>query len=217
MCAAFIKAERAGLGDKKLRPWIDNYVQVRVDRPVSPRGRHAGAQPAAAGVVVARRSLHERALPGAGRKTHRRAALLRRCGQADPAVLRAHVRARRRGCSCTAGCRACSTIRRSTGRAPMAGPSWRWSSCWRCCPRIIRRATEILELFRAHAAGLIADQGHAGLWHQLLDRRESYEETSASAMFVFAYRARHQSRLAGSAGLRARGVAGLECRGDEGE
>ena len=44
----------------------------------------------------------------------------------------------------------------------------------------------ILALFRAHAAGLIANQGHAGLWHQLLDRRESYEETSASAMFVFA-------------------------------
>jgi len=44
---------------------------------------------------------------------------------------------------------------------------------------------KILGLFRAHAAGLIATQGHAGLWHQLLDRRESYEETSASAMFVF--------------------------------
>src|SRR5690349_71276 len=46
--------------------------------------------------------------------------------------------------------------------------------------------TKILELYRAHAASLAAAQGHAGLWHQLLDRRESYEETSASAMFVFA-------------------------------
>ena len=44
----------------------------------------------------------------------------------------------------------------------------------------------ILALLRAHAAGLTAAQGHAGRWHQLLDRRESYEETSASAMFVFA-------------------------------
>jgi unsaturated rhamnogalacturonyl hydrolase len=44
----------------------------------------------------------------------------------------------------------------------------------------------ILDIYRAHAAGLTAVQGHAGLWHQLLDRRESYEETSASAMFVFA-------------------------------
>jgi rhamnogalacturonyl hydrolase YesR len=44
----------------------------------------------------------------------------------------------------------------------------------------------ILALLRAHAAGLTAVQGHAGRWHQLLDRSESYEETSASAMFVFA-------------------------------
>ena len=45
---------------------------------------------------------------------------------------------------------------------------------------------KILALFKDHATGLIANQGHAGLWHQLLDRRESYEETSASAMYVFA-------------------------------
>jgi rhamnogalacturonyl hydrolase YesR len=45
---------------------------------------------------------------------------------------------------------------------------------------------KVLALFREHAAGLTANQGHAGLWHQLLDRRESYEETSASAMYVFA-------------------------------
>jgi hypothetical protein len=44
----------------------------------------------------------------------------------------------------------------------------------------------ILALYRQHAEGIIANQGHAGLWHQLLDRRESYEETSASAMYVFA-------------------------------
>jgi rhamnogalacturonyl hydrolase YesR len=44
----------------------------------------------------------------------------------------------------------------------------------------------VLALFKQHAAGLTAHQGHAGLWHQLLDRRESYEETSASAMYVFA-------------------------------
>jgi rhamnogalacturonyl hydrolase YesR len=44
---------------------------------------------------------------------------------------------------------------------------------------------QILALYRAHAIGLMQAQGHAGLWHQLLDRRESYEETSASAMFVF--------------------------------
>jgi unsaturated rhamnogalacturonyl hydrolase len=45
---------------------------------------------------------------------------------------------------------------------------------------------KILALFREHARGLAACQGHAGLWHQLLDRTDSYEETSATAMYVFA-------------------------------
>jgi unsaturated rhamnogalacturonyl hydrolase len=43
----------------------------------------------------------------------------------------------------------------------------------------------VLELLRAHVRGLAATQGHAGLWHQLLDRPESYEETSATAIFTF--------------------------------
>lgn len=45
---------------------------------------------------------------------------------------------------------------------------------------------KILEIFRTHVRGLAAVQGHDGLWHQLLDRPESYAETSASAMYVFA-------------------------------
>ncbi|MDR1011828.1 MAG: glycoside hydrolase family 88 protein [Opitutaceae bacterium] len=45
----------------------------------------------------------------------------------------------------------------------------------------------ILALLRAHARGLAATQGINGLWHQLLDRPETYEETSASAMFVYAF------------------------------
>ncbi|MCF7734340.1 MAG: glycoside hydrolase family 88 protein [Cephaloticoccus sp.] len=44
----------------------------------------------------------------------------------------------------------------------------------------------VLELYRAHARGLAAVQGSAGLWHQLLDRPDSYLETSASAMFTYA-------------------------------
>ena len=39
---------------------------------------------------------------------------------------------------------------------------------------------------REHIRGLAETQGTNGLWHQLLDRPETYEETSASAMFVFA-------------------------------
>jgi rhamnogalacturonyl hydrolase YesR len=43
-----------------------------------------------------------------------------------------------------------------------------------------------LDLLREHIRGLAGTQGINGLWHQLLDRPETYEETSASAMFVFA-------------------------------
>ncbi len=44
----------------------------------------------------------------------------------------------------------------------------------------------VLAQYRAHAAGLAAVQGRTGLWHQLLDRNDSYLETSASAMYVYA-------------------------------
>lgn len=47
------------------------------------------------------------------------------------------------------------------------------------------RRAALLKIFRAHARGLAAVQGATGLWHQLLDRPDSYRETSATAMFVY--------------------------------
>jgi unsaturated rhamnogalacturonyl hydrolase len=43
----------------------------------------------------------------------------------------------------------------------------------------------MLELYRAHVQGLVATQSHQGLWHQLLDKPDSFLETSASAMFTY--------------------------------
>jgi len=45
---------------------------------------------------------------------------------------------------------------------------------------------KVLEIFRRGARGAAETQGSIGLWHQLLDRTDSYLETSASAMFTFA-------------------------------
>ena len=53
-------------------------------------------------------------------------------------------------------------------------------------PKDHPQTTQLRNIFRAHAAGLRRVQAPSGLWHQLLDRPDSYEETSASAMFVFA-------------------------------
>jgi unsaturated rhamnogalacturonyl hydrolase len=45
--------------------------------------------------------------------------------------------------------------------------------------------SEVLALLRAQIRGIAALQSSTGLWHQLLDRPDSYLETSGSAMFVF--------------------------------
>ena len=44
----------------------------------------------------------------------------------------------------------------------------------------------VLDLFQRAVQGVAAVQGGNGMWHQLLDKPDSYLETSASAMFTFA-------------------------------
>lgn len=46
---------------------------------------------------------------------------------------------------------------------------------------------QILELLKAHAKGLASYQSGSGFWHQLLDRQDSYLETSATAIYAYAY------------------------------
>ena len=43
----------------------------------------------------------------------------------------------------------------------------------------------ILDLLRKHAAGLARLQHHNGFWHQLLDRNDTYLETSATAIYTY--------------------------------
>jgi rhamnogalacturonyl hydrolase YesR len=44
---------------------------------------------------------------------------------------------------------------------------------------------DVLKILRAHIKGIAQLQSGEGLWHQLLDRPDSYLETSASAIFVY--------------------------------
>jgi unsaturated rhamnogalacturonyl hydrolase len=44
----------------------------------------------------------------------------------------------------------------------------------------------VVDLLRAHVRGLAARQAGSGFWHQLLDRDDSYLETSATAIYAFA-------------------------------
>lgn len=45
--------------------------------------------------------------------------------------------------------------------------------------------TKILTLLKAHVEGLAALQHHDGYWHQLLDRQNTYLETSATAIYTY--------------------------------
>jgi unsaturated rhamnogalacturonyl hydrolase len=45
----------------------------------------------------------------------------------------------------------------------------------------------ILDLLKAHVRGLGAYQSGSGFWHQLLDKSDSYLETSATAIYTFAF------------------------------
>lgn len=47
----------------------------------------------------------------------------------------------------------------------------------------MRRA--VMENFQKQASGVARYQGKNGLWHQLLDKEDSYEEITGTAMFVF--------------------------------
>lgn len=44
---------------------------------------------------------------------------------------------------------------------------------------------EILSLLKSHISGIASCQSGTGFWHQLLDRTDSYEETSATAIFTY--------------------------------
>jgi len=44
----------------------------------------------------------------------------------------------------------------------------------------------MLELFKAYCHGIVTLQSGTGFWHQLLDRNDSFLETSATAMFTYA-------------------------------
>jgi rhamnogalacturonyl hydrolase YesR len=44
----------------------------------------------------------------------------------------------------------------------------------------------VLELFQLHIQGLASLQSPSGMWRNLLDKTDSYEESSCTAMFVYA-------------------------------
>jgi unsaturated rhamnogalacturonyl hydrolase len=184
MCAALIKAERAGLGDKRLRPWIDNYVKyVSTGQYRLGDGTLARNRPLPYSLWLDDLYMSVPCLAQAGKLTGE----MRYYDDAARQIVQFAERmfVRKQGLFMHGWVQGMQhhpefLWARANGWALMA-----MAELLDVLPPEHPQYARVLALFREHAAGLIARQGHAGLWHQLLDRSDSYEETSASAMFVF--------------------------------
>lgn len=54
------------------------------------------------------------------------------------------------------------------------------------------RWRELLAVYQDFAAAVLTAQGAAGMWHQLMTRHDSFEETSGTAMFIYSFLHGHQ-------------------------
>jgi rhamnogalacturonyl hydrolase YesR len=185
MCVAFIKAARAGLEPDALRPWIDNYM----------KWIFTGQMRLADGTLARNRPLHDTlwlddlymsvpALAQMGALTGEQ----KYFDDAVKQVLQFSARM---------FVKEIGLYRHGWVQAMEPHPSFHWARAngWAVVamaellsvlPENHPGRDAVLDQYRAHAAGLAAAQGRSGLWHQLLDRNDSYLETSASAMYVYA-------------------------------
>ena len=185
MCAAMIKAHRASIGGV-LRPWIDNYVDYVSNKQLRlADGTLARSRPLPNSLWLDDLYMSVPCLAQAGKLTGD----ARYFDDAAKQVLQFAERmfVPERGLFMHGWVQEMEPHpvfhwARANGWAIMA-----MVELLEVLPEDHRDRTRLLELFRAHARGLAAVQGHAGLWHQLLDRAQSYEETSASAMFVYGF------------------------------
>jgi len=184
MAAAFIKAARAGIEPDLLRPWIDNYL----------KWIHTGQERLADGTLSRSRPLHHTlwlddlymSVPALAQM----GALTGEGKYFDDAVKQILQFSSRMFLSDK------NLYRHGWVQAMEPHPTFHWGRAngWAIVamaellsvlPENHPGRDAVLAQYRAHVAGLAATQGRTGLWHQLLDRNDSYLETSASAMFVY--------------------------------
>jgi rhamnogalacturonyl hydrolase YesR len=186
MCAAMIKADRAGIANGALRPWIDNFanwVSTRQFRLTD--GTFARNQPMPNTVWLDDLYMSVPCLAQMGRLTGER----RYFDDAAQQILQFHAR---------------MFVQQNDlwmhgwvqEMSPHPAFHWARANGWALMamvellsvlPQDHSERTSLLNILEAHADGLRRVQAPSGLWHQLLDRPDSYEETSSSAMFVFAF------------------------------
>ncbi len=185
MCAAMIKANRAGVLPDALRPWIDNYMRwISTGQYRFPDGTLARQRPLANTLWLDDLYMSVPALAQMGALTGERKYFDDAVKQIVQFSARMFVPEK-------------GLYRHGWVQDMDPHPAFHWA---RANGWAVVAMAELLELlpedhpgraavlgqYRAHVRGLAQYQDSSGLWHQLLDRPDSYLETSASAMYVYA-------------------------------
>jgi rhamnogalacturonyl hydrolase YesR len=185
IAAAFIKLQRAGLADRNVRPQIDVYLEWVANRQFRlSDGTLARQRPLPDTLWLDDLYMSVPALSQMGALTGERRYF-------DDAVRQILQFSQRMFVPDTGLYRHAWV----EGMAPHPAFHWGRANGWavvamvellEVLPTDHPGRTAILAQLRAHVAGLARVQSGVGLWHQLLDRPDSYLETSASAMYAYA-------------------------------
>lgn len=185
MATAMIQASRAGISPAALRPWIDNYLAWIVDSQFRlADGTLARNRPLPNSLWLDDLYMSVPALAQMGVLTGESRYFDDAAKQILQFSARMFVPEK-------------NLYRHGWVQAMEPHPAFHWARAngWAIVamaelldvlPETHPARPAILDQFRAHARGLAACQSGTGLWHQLLDRNDSYPETSASAMFTYA-------------------------------
>lgn len=183
ICAAMIKAQRAGVNNN-LRPIIDNYIDFVANKEYRLKdGTLARMRPQANTLWLDDLYMGVPALAQMGKLTGDRKYF-------DDAVKQIQLFAQR-------------MFNKEKGvymhgwvESMETHPEFRWARAngWALMAKVelLDVLPEdhpgrpfVLEQLKAHAKGLAALQSGSGFWHQLLDREDSYLETSATAIYAY--------------------------------
>lgn len=184
MCAAMIKAQRAGVRGE-LRPLIDNYIEYITTKEFRLADRTlARNRPQPTTLWLDDLYMSVPALAQMGALTGERKYF-------DEAVLQVHQFAGRmfnkeRG-----------LFMHGWVQGMTEHPEFYWARAngWALMtlvelldvlPADHPGRPDVLDLLKRHVRGLTARQSGSGFWHQLLDRDDSYLETSATAIYTYA-------------------------------
>jgi rhamnogalacturonyl hydrolase YesR len=184
LCAAMIKASRAGVA-VDLRPMIDNFIGFITTREFRlPDGTLARNRPQPNTIWLDDLYMSVPALAQMGKLTGER----RYFDDAAKQVLQFSRRMFNRDVG---------LFMHGWVQGMEVHPEFRWARAngWALMamvelldvlPEDHPDRAAVVDLLRAHVRGLAARQSGVGLWHQLLDRDDSYLETSATAIYAYA-------------------------------